>query len=155
MIREAEVEDLEAVHQLIKELAEYERAPGEVTLSLEQFKADFKDSKPDFNLLLAEENERIIGMALYFFTYSTWKGRCLYLEDIIVTEPYRRQGYGKQLFETLIHIAAETGAQRMAWQVLDWNEPAIQFYRKYKANMDEGWVNGKFTREQIVQLADK
>ena len=153
MIREACKNDLEAVHELIRELAEYERAPGEVTLSHEQLKADFTDAKPDFHGLVADDAGRIIGMALYFYTYSTWKGRCLYLEDMIVTENYRGRGHGKQLFEKLIQIAAEANAQRMMWQVLDWNEPAIRFYRKYNADLDPEWVNGKFTREQIEQMA--
>lgn len=152
-IREAGSKDLEAVHNLIQELAEYEKAPDEVSLTLEQLKADFERDKPGFGILVAVWNEQIVGMALYYFTYSTWKGRCLYLEDMVVKSQCRNQGIGTKLFENLITIAAQNSAQRMAWQVLDWNEPAIRFYKKYNAYLDPSWVNGKFSGDQIHELA--
>ncbi len=153
-IREANEADLPAVHALICELAEYEKAPEAVTLTRKQLAEDFSDSKPRFFIIVAENNNRIVGMALYFYTYSTWKGRCLYLEDMIVTKSYRNQGIGQMLFERLIQIASSAQARRMAWQVLDWNERAIQFYHKYGAYLDPEWVNGKLTGNQIQQWAN-
>lgn len=148
-IRQAEETDLTAVHQLIQELAEYEKAPDEVTLSVDQLKQDFQEARPAIFILVAETAEEIVGMALYYLTYSTWKGRCLYLEDMIVTKEWRRSGIGELMFDELIIQAANWNAKRMAWQVLEWNQPAIRFYEKYNAYLDPEWVNGKLVYSQL------
>lgn len=148
-VRPARTADLPAVYRLIRELAAYENAPDAVSLTLEQFRADFEQQEPPFQILVAEQEKLIVGMALYFYTYSTWKGRCLYLEDMIVTEACRQQGFGKALFEQLLTIGAREGVARMAWQVLDWNTPAIRFYQRYQAWLESEWLSGKLTAEQL------
>lgn len=152
-IRHAVSEDIPAVYSLIQELAEYEQAPQAVTLTLAQFKVDFYIGDPPFQILVVELDGRIVGMALYYFTYSTWRGRCLYLEDMIITQAYRRQGFGKVLFEQLMAIAADAGVDRLAWQVLNWNTPAIEFYKRYHAWLEDEWVSGKLTGERIQAWA--
>jgi GNAT superfamily N-acetyltransferase len=104
---------------------------------------------PIYGLFVAELESTIVGIALYYEKYSTWQGRCIYLEDIIVTESQRGNGLGHRLFQAVIDMANQRNSARMEWQVLDWNEPAINFYRKYNANLDGEWLNGKLTREQI------
>lgn len=91
---------------------------------------------------MAEIDGKVEGFALYYIRYSTWKGQCLYLEDFLVTEKLRGKGAGKLLFERIIEEAKEKGFKRMVWQVLEWNEPAINFYKKYNATLDPEWVNG-------------
>ncbi|HBZ66676.1 MAG TPA: GNAT family N-acetyltransferase [Bacteroidales bacterium] len=150
IIRQGTADDLPAVLQLIKELAAYENAPNEVTLTLEDMHKDGFGEKPLFELLVAESNGSIQGMALYFYSYSTWKGKCIYLEDIVVKEDARRKGIGLKLFEALIEKAHDFGAQRLQWQVLDWNQPAISFYKKINSNLDPSWINCKLTFDQLV-----
>ncbi|HTK18754.1 MAG TPA: GNAT family N-acetyltransferase, partial [Mucilaginibacter sp.] len=99
---------------------------------------------------VAEVNGVIVGFALYYIRYSTWKGCRMYLEDLIVTEDWRGKGVGKLLFDRLIVEAREMGFNGMSWQVLDWNEPAIKFYKKYEAALDGAWINGSLSREQIM-----
>jgi len=154
LVRKATKEDVSALLGLIKELALYEKAPQEVTITLEELVADGFGDNPVFGLFVAEQENVIVGIALYYEKYSTWKGRGLFLEDIIVTEKERGNGIGHALFQSVIAVAKERNAARMEWQVLDWNEPAINFYKKYEANLDSEWLNGKLTREQI-QLFDK
>lgn len=153
IIRQGTADDLPAVLQLIKELAAYENAPNEVTLTLEDMLKDGFGEKPLFELLVAESNGSILGMALYFYSYSTWKGKCIYLEDIVVKEDARRKGIGLQLFEALIKKARDFGAQRLQWQVLDWNQPAISFYKKINANLDPSWINCKLTFDQLASYS--
>lgn len=149
-IRYANNEDLSKVRELIGELAAYEEAPHEVTLDEATFKRDFQvGHQPYFNILVAELEQTIVGFALYFYTYSTWKGRCLYLEDFYVKADYRRKKIGQALFDSIIAIAKEESVKRLAWQVLDWNEPAIEFYKKYNAELDPEWVNGRLRENQI------
>ncbi len=148
-IRTGEARDVPAVLKLVKELAVYEKAVNEVTITENELLNDGFGPNSIYGLFVAEEGKEIIGIALYYEKYSTWKGRCLYLEDIIVTENKRGSGIGKQLFDTVIRVAKTKNSARMEWQVLDWNEPAINFYRKYNANLDDEWLNGKLTREQI------
>lgn len=127
--------------ELIHELAVYEKAPQEVTVSMEHFTESGFGEKPVWWAIVAEENGKILGMALYYIRYSTWKGQAMYLEDIIVTEKARGRGIGKMLFDNLIREAKEKKFNRIIWQVLEWNEPAIRFYRKYNADFDAEWVN--------------
>jgi len=141
--------DLPEVLALIRELATYERAPEEVTVTLEELEGDGFCDKPIYEIILAEENGAIAGMAFYFYAYSTWKGKCVFLEDIIVKESLRGMGIGRLLFDAVVLKCKQVNAHRMMWQVLDWNEPAINFYHKYDAVLDPSWVNGKLTAKQI------
>jgi len=127
---------------LINELAVYEKAPNEVTVTLSHFEQSGFGENPVWWAFVAEVNDKIVGFALYYIRYSTWKGQCLYLEDFIVTENMRGQGIGKLLFDRVVQETKDKGFSRMVWQVLEWNEPAINFYKKYKANLDPEWING-------------
>ena len=95
--------------------------------------------------------KEIVGMALFYFMYSTWKGKILYLDDLIVTEPYRRLGVGQQLVDSLMEFAQETEVNQVRWHVLDWNEPAIRFYKKLGMRLEPEWITCKFDRRQILQ----
>ncbi|MEJ5963252.1 GNAT family N-acetyltransferase [Pedobacter immunditicola] len=148
-IRIATAQDCPALIELIHELALYEKAPQEVTVTLEEFIEAGFGEKPVWKAFVAEVSGKVIGFALYYIRYSTWKGCRLYLEDFIVTEAFRGQGVGKLLFETVIQEAKDKGFNGMSWQVLDWNEPAINFYNKYNAYLESGWLNASFSKEQI------
>lgn len=148
-IRSAVKEDCVRLLELVNELAVYERAPQEVTVTLNEFiDAGFGAGKV-WDAFVAEENGFIVGFAIFYTRYSTWKGRRLYLEDFIVTENYRGRGIGKLLFERVIREAKDKGFNGMNWQVLDWNEPAIKFYNKYTAEMEAGWLNASFSKERL------
>ena len=148
-IRIATAEDCPVLLELIHELALYEKAPQEVTVTLEEFMEAGFGEKPVWKAFVAEVSGKVIGFALYYIRYSTWKGCRLYLEDFIVTEAFRGQGVGKLLFETVMQEAKEKGFNGMSWQVLDWNEPAINFYNKYNAYLESGWLNASFSKEQV------
>jgi GNAT superfamily N-acetyltransferase len=141
ILREGKKEDLPQVLELIKELAEYENALDQVVNTVEQMEIDGFGDRPAYGLFVAEKNNAIVGMALYYFRYSTWKGKRMYLEDIVVTQKERRQGIGGQLFDRMIEKSKEEQCTGLMWQVLDWNEPAISFYRRYDAHFDGEWVN--------------
>lgn len=151
-IRKGIVEDLPQVLNLIKELANYEKAPDEVVVTIDEMTSWGFGKDKVFDFFVAIENDRVIGLALYYFKYSTWKGRCLFLEDIIVTEPYRGKGLGKKLFEKVAKVAKMEKVRRMEWQVLDWNEPAINFYKKYPSHLDGEWINCKLTDKELVSF---
>ncbi len=151
-IRPAVTEDCNRLLELIRELAEYEKAPDEVTVSLEEFREAGFGSNPVWKAFVAESNGIIQGFGLYYVRYSTWKGCRLYLEDLLVTEVMRGKGLGKLLFDRLIEEAVEKGFNGMNWQVLDWNEPAINFYKKYNAFIDAGWLNASLSKEQMKAL---
>lgn len=140
-VRKAEKSDMPAVLSLVKELADYERAPQEVVVTVADLERDGFGEHPLFFCFVAEKNGKIIGMALYYINYSTWKGPCVFLEDIVVTQSERKGGVGKLLFEAVLNAAKERGARRMSWQVLDWNEPAIQFYKRYQPEVLGEWLN--------------
>jgi GNAT superfamily N-acetyltransferase len=142
-IRKAKAADMPRVLELIRELAIYENAEEQVQNTVEQLTEDGFGEHPTFECVVAEIEARVIGFALYYTSYSTWKGNCLYLEDLLVTEKLRRSGIGKLLFDEVLRIAKGRKAARFEWQVLDWNEPAINFYKKYKADLDPLWLNGK------------
>ncbi len=141
VIRRATKEDCARMLELVNELAVYERAPQEVTVSPAHFIESGFSTNPVWWAFVAEENEVINGFALYYIRYSTWKGQKMYLEDIIVTEAARGRGLGKLLMDALIIEAQEKKFQGIIWQVLNWNEPAFNFYRKYNTRFDDEWVN--------------
>ena len=141
IIRKAKPNDCARIMELVYELAVYERAPAEVTVTLEHFIESGFGPNPVWWAFVAEEEGVINGFALYYIRYSTWKGQRMYLEDILVTENARGRGLGKLLMDALIAEAKERNFHGITWQVLEWNEPAMNFYRKYKANFDPEWVN--------------
>lgn len=142
ILRKAEREDCARLLELIQELAEYEKAPEEVTVSLYEFVDSGFGDHPVWEAFVVEFEGKIQGMALYYIRYSTWKGRRIYLEDIIVTQRMRGKGYGKMLFDKVWQTCLDRNYSGMVWQVLDWNTPAIDFYKKYGADFDGGWLNG-------------
>ena len=148
-IRKGQEDDLPQVLELVKELATFEKAPEEVVNTTEKMIGEGFGNRPYFEFFIAEEHEQIIGLALYFFSYSTWKGKSLYLDDIIVTETSRGKGIGKALFKKVAEVAKDENCGKMHWQVLDWNEPAIDYYKKLGASFDREWINCALTSEQL------
>lgn len=141
-IRKAVRTDCVRLLELIQELADYEKAPNEVTVTLEHFEDSGFGQHPVWWAFVAEVDGRVEGFALYYIRYSTWKGQRMYLEDILVTEKMRGKNLGKMLFDALIAEGKERQFSAIVWQVLDWNEPAINFYRKYyNANISKEWWN--------------
>lgn len=151
-IREAVKSDCIRLLELIRELAVYEKAPDEVTVSLKEFEDAGFSEKPVWKAYVAEVNGQIQGFGLYYIRYSTWKGCRMYLEDLLVTEEMRGKGIGKLIFDRLIEEAIEKGFRGMTWQVLDWNEPAINFYKKYSSEFDAGWINVSLSEHQLKVL---
>jgi GNAT superfamily N-acetyltransferase len=143
IIRKATIEDMKSVHALVYELAVYEKAPEAHTATVEDYENDFKNGIFECHVAVDTEGGQIIGMILYYMAYSTWKGRMLYLEDFVVTEPNRQFGVGQMLFDTYLEVAREKKCRLVKWQVLDWNEPAIKFYKKNNAIIEDEWYNGK------------
>ena len=155
MIRPATVADVPIILELIKALATYERAPNEVVATEEGLAEVLFNNKPSAEVLLAFENDRAVGFALFFHNFSTWLGRPgLYLEDLFVRPEDRGKGYGRVLLIHLAKIARERGCGRMEWAVLDWNEPAIEFYRKLGAKPMNEWTVFRLTRDEISKLAN-
>lgn len=141
-VRRAVREDCPTMMQLIHELALYEKAPNEVTVDFDHFAESGFGPNPVWWAFVAEVNHNVVGFALYYVRYSTWKGQRMYLEDILVNEPWRGKGIGKLLFDRLIEEAKENKFSGMMWQVLNWNEPAINFYKKYNGvHFDNEWIN--------------
>src|SRR5213082_3971297 len=154
-IRSARVEDVPLILQLIRELATYERAPDEVTATEEQLLDVLFGEKPVAEVLLAFEGKSPVGFAVFFLNFSTWLGRPgLYLEDLFVKPENRGKGYGRALLIELAKIARDRGCGRMEWAVLDWNEPAIKFYRALGAKPMHEWTVFRLTRGEIAKLAD-
>ncbi|WP_018628346.1 GNAT family N-acetyltransferase [Niabella aurantiaca] len=140
-IRRAVAADCRRILELVQELASYEKAPQEVTVSLEHFTESGFGPNPVWWAFVAETETGIVAFALYYIRFSTWKGQAMYLEDILVTEQMRGHKIGARLFDQLFKEAKEKGFKRICWQVLDWNEPAINFYKKYNAHFDGEWIN--------------
>ncbi len=140
-IRWANKNDIPAMMSLIKELALFEKAPNEVINTEERMLHEGFGENPLFKAFVAEHNHSVIGLSIFYYRYSTWKGKCLYLEDLIVTEARRGEGIGKQLFEKTKEFALKDGCTKMNWQVLDWNTPAIEFYKKYGSVFEDEWLN--------------
>jgi len=132
-----------ALRQMIEALARYEKAEHEATLSESTLLKDWAEHRA-FDFLIAEQKGTAVGMALYYPRYSTWKGRCFYLEDLYVMEHFRGNGLGKALLQAVADKAREAGALRLDWQVLDWNQPAVDFYESIGAHIEKDWWNGKW-----------
>ena len=140
-IRKAEKKDLKQIYKLVKELAVYENEPDAVIASLTDYYDSFDAG--DFDSIVAESQRKIIGMAIYYTTFSTWRGRMIYLEDFVVNEAFRRLGVGQLIFDAFLDEARQREARLVKWQVLDWNEPALRFYKKNKAIIEKNWWNVK------------
>jgi len=149
IIRKGRKQDLPRVLELIKELAEYEKALNEVTNTVTMLEADGFGAQPIFGFFVAEEEDVIHGISIYYYRYSTWKGKRLYLEDIVVTQDQRGRGIGKLLFEATMKKVLEENCTGMMWQVLDWNQPSIEFYKRYNARFDNEWINCHLESDQI------
>lgn len=152
-IRKGIATDLPAVLKLVQELAEFEKAPNEVEVTLQEMQRWAFGAEAMFEFFVAEWDEQVCGMALYYYKYSTWKGKCLFLEDLIVSESQRGKGIGKLLFKEVVDVAKAAKVRRMEWQVLDWNENAIEFYKAHDAQLDGEWINCKFTFDQLQSFA--
>ena len=148
-IREGQQTDIPAALDLIRELAVYEKAPNEVIVNEADMIRDGFGPTPLFHFYVATLDNVVIGIALTYIRYSTWKGPMLYLEDLVIREAHRGKGVGKLLFEKCMKRASDLNFEGMIWQVLDWNEPAIRFYDKYQSNYSGEWLNGKLTKTQI------
>jgi GNAT superfamily N-acetyltransferase len=153
-IRRATASDAVAIHDLIVELARYEKAVDEVEVSVADLREHGFGSKERFICWVAEDEAGVFGCALAYEKYSTWKGPCLYLEDLIVRESERGRGAGKALFQTVAHHAAANGFRRMEWQVLDWNVPAIGFYGSFGTEWSAEWWNGKLVGDALKKAAN-
>jgi GNAT superfamily N-acetyltransferase len=149
IIRKGEKKDLPDVLRLVHELADFEKAPDAVTNTVTDMERDGFGENPVFNFHMAELDGKIVGVALYFIKYSTWKGKGLYLDDLFVSEKYRGKGIGKKLFDAFMNEAKLSGAKQVHWQVLDWNTPAIDFYKKLGSTIEAEWWDCKMTEEQI------
>jgi GNAT superfamily N-acetyltransferase len=154
-IRPAHVEDVPVILQLIRDLATYERAPNDVTATEEQLVEVLFGERPAAEVLLAFEGQSPVGFAVYFYNFSTWLGRPgLYLEDLFVKPEKRGKGYGRALLVELAKIARRRDCGRLEWAVLDWNEPAIKFYRSLGAKPMDEWTVFRLTRDGIARLAN-
>ena len=142
MIRAAKKGDEHAIMELIHQLALYEKAPEQVVNTAGDLAVHLFEEKI-CEAIVAEKNNQIVGFALYYTNYSTWKGKCLYLEDFYVLPELRAEGIGSLLFDEVVRIARMRGVKRMDWQVLEWNQPAINFYKKKQALLDPEWINGR------------
>lgn len=155
IIRAGRQEDIPEIFELVKELAEYENAAHELNNTPAQLEQDGFGTHPLFEFIVAKHNEHIIGMALFFPYYSTWKGKTLYMEDLIVKEAWRKKGIGKLLMDAVVLHASKQGYKNILWQVLDWNTPAIEFYKKTGAILDGEWMNCKMREQQIDDYISK
>lgn len=147
-IREATKEDAGSILDLIHALAVFEKEAKAVKVTKEELEEDGFGPEPAYKCIVAELKGKVIGFALYYMRYSTWNGKTVYLEDFLVDEKYRSKGVGKMLFEEMINIAKKRKVRQMSWQVLDWNEGAIRFYKKYNAELSDGWLN---VRLEIIE----
>ena len=152
VVRKGVEEDLPAVLSLVKELAHFEKCPDEVEVTVSEMRNWGFGRKPVFEFFVAVDGGHIVGTAIYYYKYSTWKGRCLFLEDIIVTASERRKGSGTLLFNEVLKIAKADHVRRLEWQVLAWNTDAIEFYKKYRSAFDNEWINCKLIYSQLQAL---
>jgi GNAT superfamily N-acetyltransferase len=151
-IRKGNTGDVQSLLSLIRELALNEKALEQVEVTEEEWLRDGFGQHPLYHFFVAELDGKIEGIALYYFKYSTWKGKAVFLEDIVVNEKSRRYGLGSKLFHEVVKVAANEKCRRMDWQVLDWNEPAIKFYKKYEALLDDEWLDGRLFEKDIHRI---
>jgi len=149
IVRLAEKSDMISVHKLITELAVFEKEPDAVEITIEDLQNDGFSKDPKFKVFVAESRDEIIGMALFYERYSTWKGKSLHLEDLIVTQSKRKLGVGMALYTKLMEYAKKEGYNRVAWDVLDWNKGAIDFYKSTHAKVLEEWRVVHMTKENL------
>ena len=149
LIRKAEINDMFSVLGLIKELAKFEKEPKSVLINVDDLIKDGFSDNPKFSCLVAEKNKKVVGMALFYGRYSTWKGKTLHLEDLIVKKKYRGQGIGKQLYKKFIEIARKEGVRRAEWVALDWNVDAIKFYKNSGAKVLNDWKTIQIDKKSI------
>jgi ribosomal protein S18 acetylase RimI-like enzyme len=152
-IRQGVEADIPRVMELIWELAVYEKAPDSVEITAAQLLEDVFGTSPLFEFLVACDQTSIVGLSLFYYLYYTWKGKGLYLEDLIVTESYRGQGIGKRLILETASYAAKMQCTGMYWQVLDWNTPAIEFYKSLGSELDGEWINCKLDRRVLKKIS--
>jgi len=157
VIRHGDEKDVPGIFRLVKELAEYERAPEAVVNTEKMLLEDGFGKNSIYRVIVAEEIDTnyIIGMALYYTAYSTWKGKIFFLDDIVITERYRRYGIGKKLIDEVLREAHHDGVHQIRWQVLEWNKPAIEFYKKIGVEFDPEWINCRMSKEQIGDYVEK
>ncbi len=146
-------QDLPQLLALIKELAEFEKAPDQVINTLEKMKIDGFGERKIFDFYMIHSSDRLVGMALTYYRYSTWRGRTLYLEDLYIVPEYRGKGIGKKIMTFLAKRALESDCSRMSWEVLEWNTPAIEFYRSIDSKLDAEWINCSLEKEELEKLA--
>ncbi|MFN7239837.1 MAG: GNAT family N-acetyltransferase [Chitinophagales bacterium] len=151
-IRVASANDCSEILKLIKELAGFEKQPDAVILSEEELVKSAFSENPWVFVYVAEIENKVVGMALYYYGFSTWKGRSLHLEDLIVNEKYRKLGIGKALMNQVIQVAKSENVERMSWEVLDWNEPAIKFYESLGTEFYKDWWLCRLFKEQLEKL---
>ena len=155
MIREARIEDIEAIHDLIVELAIYEREPDAVTATVDDIKKSLFDQNPVANCLVSEIDNNIVGIAIWFLNYSTWLGKPgIYLEDLYVKPEFRGKGIGLGLMRSLAKICVENGYERFQWWVLDWNEPSIMFYKSIGAEAMDEWTVYRLSGQKLVNFSE-
>lgn len=153
-IRKGQKEDMTAVLELIKELAAFEKEPDEVSVTVADLERDGFQNTPLFHIYIAEKNGVIVGMALYYYRYSTWKGKTIHLEDLIIKEKMRGTGLGFALYAKIIAQAKIDNVKRVEWNVLDWNEPAIQFYQKSGARVFDDWRVAQMDEKGIMKFLE-
>ena len=154
-IRKGKIEDMSSVLDLIKELATFEKEPNAVVVTVADLERDGFGESPLFYTFIAEENNEIVGMALYYYRYSTWKGRTIHLEDLIVKEKMRGSGLGFELYKAVIAQGKFDGVRRIEWNVLDWNTPAIEFYEKSGAKVFKDWLVAQMDEKGINAFLEK
>ena len=155
IIRAGEQKDAQAILDLIVELAVFEKEPDAVEVTVEDIIKDGFSDSPKFKTFVAEEDNKIIGMALFYERYSTWKGKAIHLEDLMVTQSKRGIGAGKALYTSVLKYAYENGCKRVAWEVLDWNEPAIKFYESKGATLLKDWFLVQMDQTSIENYIEK
>ena len=154
-IRKARQEDMSAVFGLIQELAHFENEPDAVEITVDDLIVDGFKEVPEFEVFVAEFEQKIVGIALYYRRYSTWKGRSLHLEDLIVSKDFRGRGIGRALYKKVIKTAYDMGMNRLEWEVIDWNKNAIDFYLSSGADMLENWNICQMTKANMKQFLER
>ena len=155
IIRKGNSQDMQAVFQLIKELAVFGKEPEAVVITVDDLIQDGFGENPLFGVFVAEVDQQIIGMALYFYKYSTWKGKTIHLEDLIVSQKFRGKGIGKALLHEMVNLAQTEKIKRLEWNVLDWNTPAIDFYLESGAEILKEWQLVRLDENRIANFAKK